>query len=223
MKRTHYCGDLRQANTHTDVYLQGWVNRRRDLGGLIFLDVRDREGMVQVVIEPDNLAFSVAQQIRSEYVVEVAGKVRLRPESQRNTRMNTGDVEVLATQLTILAEAKTPPFLIDGSIDAKEVNEDLRLTYRYLDLRRAEAAAPLRLRHKITKAIWDFLDREGFTQVETPFLTLSTPEGARDYVVPSRVQPGSFYALPQSPQLFKQMLMMSGFDRYFQIARCFRD
>ncbi|MEZ4608143.1 MAG: amino acid--tRNA ligase-related protein, partial [Deinococcales bacterium] len=199
MKRSHYCGQLRAEDATKKVCLQGWVNRRRDLGGLIFLDLRDREGMVQVVIEPGTAAFSTAEKVRSEYVLELSGVVRERPASQRSSRLATGGVEVLAENVTILAEAKTPPFLIDGSIDAREVNEDLRLSYRYLDLRRPEAAKPLRMRHQITKAIWDFLDAEGFTQVETPFLTLSTPEGARDYVVPSRVQAGHFYALPQSP------------------------
>jgi len=224
MKRTHKCGDLRADDAGAKVVLQGWVNRRRDLGGLIFIDLRDRSGLVQVVIEPDSAgAFAAGERARSEYILELIGEVRLRPESQRSKTSKTGDIEVLASSVTILSEAKTPPFLIDGSVDAKEVSEELRLKHRYIDLRRPEAAAPLYLRHKLSKAIWDFLDAEGFIQVETPLLTLSTPEGARDFVVPSRLSQGEFYALPQSPQLFKQTLMMAGFDRYFQIARCFRD
>lgn len=222
MKRTHTCGELRAEHAKQEVTLQGWVHRRRDLGGLIFLDLRDRSGLVQVVIEPDAPAFGVGETLRSEYVVEVRGQVRLRPKNQRSAKLATGDVEVLAGAITILSEAKTPPFVLNNP-DEAEVSEELRLKYRYLDLRRPEAAAPLVLRHKVSKAIWDFLDGEGFLQVETPLLTLSTPEGARDYVVPARNQPGSFYALPQSPQLFKQLLMMGGFERYFQIARCFRD
>ena len=223
MTRTHMCGDLRADHEGSSVVLQGWVNRRRDLGGLVFLDIRDRAGIVQVVVEPAEAeAFDVAESVRSEYVVTVAGTVRLRPESQRG-KTATGEVEVVATGLTVLSTAKTPPFLVDGSVDASEVSEELRLRYRYLDLRRPEALRPLLLRHKATKAVWDYLDARGFVQVETPLLTLSTPEGARDYVVPSRLSPGSFYALPQSPQLFKQLLMMSGVDRYFQMARCFRD
>ncbi|MEM6430881.1 MAG: aspartate--tRNA ligase [Deinococcota bacterium] len=224
MKRTHYCGDMRAEHDGQEVRLQGWVNRRRDLGGLIFLDLRDRAGLLQVVIDPDNAdAFNVAEQVRSEFVVDMTGQVRLRPEGQRSSKLATGDVEVVATSLTILSEAKTPPFLVDGSVDASEVNEELRLKHRYLDLRRPEAAQPLYLRSQLSKAIWDFLTEQGFVQIETPLLTLSTPEGARDFVVPARGAPGQFYALPQSPQLFKQMLMMAGFDCYFQIARCFRD
>ena len=223
-KRTHRCGELRAADAGATVVLQGWVNRRRDLGGLVFMDVRDRTGMTQVVIEPESAAaFAAASECRSEYVVSVTGTVRLRPEGQRLATSGTGTVEVLADGVDILATSKTPPFLVDGSIDADDVNEELRLRYRYLDLRRPAALEPLLLRHRVTKAIWDFLDGRGFVQVETPLLTLSTPEGARDFVVPARAEAGSFYALPQSPQLFKQMLMMSGVDRYFQVARCFRD
>ena len=211
MKRTHTCGELRLSDVSHDVLLQGWVNRRRDLGGLIFIDLRDRSGLTQIVIEPDagTLAggpFDVAEGVRSEYVLEIAGTVRARPEAQRAKRMTTGDVEVIASRVTVLSPSLTPPFLVDGSIDADDVNEDLRLKYRYLDLRRPEALRPLLLRHRVTKAIWDHLDAHGFMQVETPLLTLSTPEGARDFVVPARGEPGSFYALPQSPQLFKQML-----------------
>jgi len=218
------CGDLRASDAGAPVVLQGWVNRRRDLGGLIFIDVRDRSGMTQVVIEPEATeAFATATACRSEYVVSITGVVRLRPEGQRNEASASGAVEVLADSVAILSASRTPPFLVDGSVDADDVNEELRLRYRYLDLRRPEALRPLLLRHRAIKAIWDFLDQRGFVQVETPLLTLSTPEGARDFVVPARSEPGSFYALPQSPQLFKQLLMMSGVDRYFQIARCFRD
>ena len=224
MKRTYYCGQLSSTHVGEVVTLQGWVNRRRDLGGLIFIDLRDREGIVQIACEPDNSeVFKAAEQVRSEYVLEVEGKVNLRPENQRTNKLATGEVEVLVSSLTILSKAKTAPFLVDGSIDANEVSEELRLKHRYLDLRRSRAAMPLIVRHKVCKAIWDYLDAQGFVQIETPMLTLSTPEGARDYVVPSRLNTGKFYALPQSPQLFKQMLMMSGFDKYFQIARCFRD
>ncbi len=223
MKRTHTCGELRAADEGRSVILQGWVHRRRDLGGLIFLDLRDRTGLVQIVIEPESSAFAVGERLRPEFIIEVGGRVRQRPKVQRSAKLPTGAVEVVADTVTVLSEAKTPPFVLNNPGEAAEVSEELRLKYRYLDLRRPEAAAPLRLRHRVTKAIWDFLDAEDFIQVETPLLTLSTPEGARDYVVPSRTQPGSFYALPQSPQLFKQLLMMGGLDRYFQIARCFRD
>ncbi len=223
MKRTDYNGRLSGSDAGREVTLTGWVNRRRDLGGLIFIDLRDRTGLVQVVIEPDRHdVFTAAEKVRSEYVLQISGTVRERPEGQRKGD-GSGAVEVLASSLSVLSSARTPPFLVDGSIDAGSVSEELRLKYRYLDLRRPEAAAPLRLRHTVTKTIWDHLDERGFTQVETPLLTLSTPEGARDFVVPSRLRPGEFYALPQSPQLFKQLLMIGGFDRYFQIARCFRD
>ncbi|MEJ2292282.1 MAG: aspartate--tRNA ligase [Deinococcales bacterium] len=224
MRRSHSCGALRASHAAQSVVLQGWINRRRDLGGLIFFDLRDREGLTQVVVEPDDAeAFAAAQGVRGEFVVEVEGDVRLRPAEQRSERSPTGEVEVVARRLDVLSPARTPPFLVDGSVDAREVSEDLRLKHRYLDLRRPQALAPLRARHRMTKAIWDHLDALGFVQVETPLLTLSTPEGARDFVVPARLRTGAFYALPQSPQLFKQMLMMAGVDRYFQIARCFRD
>jgi aspartyl-tRNA synthetase len=224
MKRTSYCGELTAADSGNPVTLQGWVNRRRDLGGLIFLDLRDRTGLVQVVVDPaDAEAFRTASASRSEFVLQVSGTVRERPEGQRSDRLKTGGIEVLAKTITELSSARTPPFQLDGSVDAGDVSEELRLRYRYLDLRRPEAAEPLRIRHRVIKAIWDYLDARDFTQVETPLLTLSTPEGARDFIVPSRLSPGSFYALPQSPQLFKQLLMVGGFDRYFQIARCFRD
>ncbi len=220
MNRSHMCGTLGADDAGSTVTLQGWVNRRRDLGGLIFLDLRDRTGLVQVVVEPDNeAAFRAAEACRSEFVLEVTGTVRMRPEQQQTT----SSIEVLATTVLTLSAARTPPFQLDGSTDAGEVSEDLRLRYRYLDLRRPAAMSPILLRHRVTKAIWDHLDERGFIQVETPLLTLSTPEGARDFIVPSRLTPGSFYALPQSPQLFKQLLMVGGVDRYFQIARCFRD
>ncbi|WP_038046034.1 aspartate--tRNA ligase [Thermus caliditerrae] len=224
MRRTHYAGSLRPEHAGQEVVLEGWVNRRRDLGGLIFLDLRDREGLVQLVAHPESPAYREAERVRSEWVVRARGTVRLRPEP--NPRLATGEVEVELSALEVLAEAKTPPFPVDAGWrgeEEKEVSEDLRLKYRYLDLRRRRMQENLRLRHRVIKAIWDFLDREGFVQVETPFLTKSTPEGARDFLVPYRQEPGLFYALPQSPQLFKQMLMVAGLDRYFQIARCFRD
>ncbi|WP_287418221.1 aspartate--tRNA ligase [Oceanithermus sp.] len=228
MKRTHYCGELNERHEGERVLLQGWVNRRRDLGGLVFLDLRDRTGLVQVVADPDSPAFAEADRVRSEYVVEVEGTVRARPADQVNPELATGRVEVAAARIEVLNEAATPPFPVDASWrgeddPAERVNEDLRLKFRYLDLRRKPMLDRLRLRHAVIKAIWDFLSAEGFVQVETPFLTRSTPEGARDFLVPSRLEPGKFYALPQSPQLFKQMLMIAGVDRYFQIARCFRD
>ncbi|HZW28683.1 MAG TPA: aspartate--tRNA ligase [Trueperaceae bacterium] len=223
MTRTNLCGELRASHVGQRVVLQGWVNRRRDLGGVVFVDLRDRAGLVQVVVEPDaGEAFEAASGLRSEYVVTVEGVVRERPPGQKSDAL-TGLVEVVADRVEVLSTAKTPPFLVDGSVDASEVSEELRLRYRYLDLRRPEALRPLLLRHRATKAVWDYLDARGFVQVETPLLTLSTPEGARDFVVPARQAPGSFYALPQSPQLFKQLLMMGGVDRYFQVARCFRD
>lgn len=221
MKRTHTCGALTSQNIGESVVLHGWVNRRRDLGGLIFLDIRDRYGVTQIVVEPSQEAlFAVADSLRPEFVVEVHGAVQARPADQANTTMATGEIEIRVSELVVLSRAKTPPFEL-GS--AHEVNEELRAKYRYLDLRRDAARWPLQLRHTVTKIIWDYLDAEDFLQVETPLLTLSTPEGARDFIVPSRLNPGAFYALPQSPQLFKQLLMVSGFDRYFQIARCFRD
>jgi len=224
MRRSHFAGSLREEHVGEEVVLEGWINRRRDLGGLIFLDLRDREGLVQLVAHPESPAYREAERVRSEWVVRARGTVRLRPEP--NPRLATGNVEVELHSLEVLSEAKTPPFPVDAGWrgeEEKEVSEDLRLKYRYLDLRRRKMQENLRLRHRVIKAIWDFLDREGFIQVETPFLTKSTPEGARDFLVPYRQQPGLFYALPQSPQLFKQMLMVAGFDRYFQIARCFRD
>jgi len=224
MRRTYYAGSLREVHAGQEVVLEGWVNRRRDLGGLIFLDLRDREGLVQLVAHPESPAYQEAERVRSEWVVRARGVVRLRPEP--NPRLATGAVEVELKALEVLAEAKTPPFPVDAGWRGEEegeVAEELRLKYRYLDLRRRKMQQNLRLRHRVIKAIWDYLDREGFIQVETPFLTKSTPEGARDFLVPYRQEPGLFYALPQSPQLFKQMLMVAGLDRYFQIARCFRD
>ncbi|MBO1435804.1 aspartate--tRNA ligase [Meiothermus sp. CFH 77666] len=226
MRRTLYCGHLREQHAGEKVILEGWVNRRRDLGGLIFIDLRDREGIVQVIVNPDSPCFAEADRVRSEWVVRVEGVVRSRPAEQVNPKLSTGAVEVVAEGLEVLAEARTPPFPIDagwrGEPD-QSVNEEVRLRNRVLDLRRKRLHDNLRLRHKVIAAIYRFLDAEGFISVETPYLTRSTPEGARDFLVPSRLEPGHFYALPQSPQLFKQMLMVAGYDRYFQIARCFRD
>ncbi|MBW7651384.1 aspartate--tRNA ligase [Anoxybacillus sp. ST4] len=220
--RTHYCGEVTDTAIGQTVRLKGWVQKRRDLGGLIFIDLRDRTGIVQIVFSPDvsKEALQVAEKIRSEYVLDVEGTVVRREEGQVNHNLPTGTVEVHATHVTILSEAKTPPFPIS---DKTDVSEDVRLKYRYLDLRRPVMFQTFQLRHQVTKAIRDFLDEEGFLEVETPILTKSTPEGARDYLVPSRVYPGEFYALPQSPQIFKQLLMVAGFERYYQIARCFRD
>lgn len=221
MKRTYTCGELRASHAGQDVLLQGWVSRIRDLSGKYFIVLRDRTGIVQLTVEETNSSYSVASELGSEFVIEVKGNVRLRAEGQRTKAYETGDIEIIPGEITVLSRSQTPPFPVDGT--PVNVSEDLRLKYRYLDLRRPDIAKALRLRHTVTKAIWDYLCEREFIQVETPFLTLSTPEGARDFVVPSRLQPGSFYALPQSPQLFKQMLMVAGFDRYFQIARCFRD
>ncbi|RPF49723.1 aspartyl-tRNA synthetase [Thermodesulfitimonas autotrophica] len=220
--RSDYCGDLAARDVGRKVILAGWVHRRRDHGGLIFIDLRDREGIVQVVFSPEVSAeaFKIAEAVRGEYVLRVEGEVRRRPPGTENPRLKTGEVEVYATACNILNRAKTPPFLIEDEIN---VDEDLRLRYRYLDLRRPEMQEAIRMRHRAAKAVRDFLDAHGFWEIETPMLTKSTPEGARDYLVPSRVNPGRFYALPQSPQLFKQILMVAGMDRYFQIVRCFRD
>lgn len=222
LKRTHYCGDLRIEHAGSRVVLMGWVQRRRDHGGLIFIDLRDRSGLVQVVFSPDihKDAFMKAEGVRNEYVLAIQGDVRERPEGTANPNLNTGQVEVLAADLRVLNRAKTPPFYIEDELD---VDENLRLRYRYLDLRRPEMQKALVLRHKAAKCVRDFLDEHGFLEIETPVLTKSTPEGARDFLVPSRLNPGKFYALPQSPQLFKQILMVAGLDRYFQIVRCFRD
>ncbi|WP_425061375.1 aspartate--tRNA ligase [Sporomusa carbonis] len=222
LKRTNACNDLNQNHAEQEVTLCGWVSRRRDHGGLIFIDLRDRSGIVQVVFSPDvnQTAFTKAEMVRNEYVLAVQGVVKLRSESTVNPNMDTGTIEVYGNELRILNTAKTPPFYIQDNIDVDEI---LRLKYRYLDLRRPEMQKDLMLRHRVTKSIRDFLDKHRFLEVETPILTKSTPEGARDYLVPSRVNPGKFYALPQSPQIYKQLLMVAGMERYFQIARCFRD
>lgn len=222
LKRNHYCGTLAKADNEKEVVLCGWVAKRRDHGGLIFIDLRDRSGIVQVVVDPDHAGedFAKAEAIRSEYVIKVHGVVRLRSEETINPNLATGEVEVVAKELEVLNSAKTPPFYIQDGID---VDENLRLKYRYLDLRRPEMQRNLMLRHKVTKLMRDYMDNHDFCEIETPMLTKSTPEGARDYLVPSRVNPGKFYALPQSPQIFKQLLMVSGMERYFQIVRCFRD
>jgi aspartyl-tRNA synthetase len=217
--RTHYCGQIDASLIGETVQVTGWVHRRRDHGGVIFIDLRDREGLLQVVFDPDvPEVFAKAERVRGEYVLAITGRVRERPEGTVNPAMATGEVEVLAAELTVLNDSETPPFHHD-----EHASEELRLRYRYLDLRREAMQANLLLRHKTTRALRDFLDQRGFIDVETPMLTKATPEGARDYLVPSRTHPGQFFALPQSPQLFKQLLMMSGFDRYYQIVRCFRD
>lgn len=222
MERTHGCGELTTENVGQDVVLFGWVHRRRDHGGVMFIDLRDRSGIVQVVSSPeiDKKAFDVIGTIKSEYVVRVDGTVRKRPPGSENPSLKTGEIEVMAKSLSILNPSKTPPFSV---CEDDEVDEETRLKYRYLDLRRPRMRDLLVLRHRVCKAIRDYFDRNGFLEIETPMLTRSTPEGARDFLVPSRLNPGWFYALPQSPQLFKQILMVAGFDRYFQIVRCFRD
>ena len=220
--RTYFNGEVTEAAIGEKVTLKGWVQKRRDLGGVIFIDLRDRSGVVQVVFNPDISAdaLATAEKIRNEYVLDIQGTVIKRDAANINPNVSTGTIEVQAESVTILNEAKTPPFIID---ERTEVSEDIRLKYRYLDLRRPAMFETLKMRNQTTKAIRDFLDGEGFLDIETPILTKSTPEGARDYLVPSRVHDGEFYALPQSPQLFKQLLMVSGFERYYQIARCFRD
>ena len=217
--RSHYCGQVDESLIGADVSVCGWVHRRRDHGGVIFVDLRDREGLLQVVFDPDRPEiFAEAERIRGEYVLGVKGRVRERPEGTINPNMRTGKVEVLAHELVTLNDSETPPFHHD-----EQANEELRLKYRYLDLRREDMLGNLRLRHAVTRAMRNYLDDNGFVDVETPMLTRATPEGARDYIVPSRTNPGKFFALPQSPQIFKQLLMMSGLDRYYQIVRCFRD
>ena len=219
--RSHYCGGLNKAHIGEDVVLKGWVHRRRDHGGVIFLDVRDREGVAQVVFDPDREeSFNLADSVRNEFVIEVHGTVRSRPEGTINPEMPTGEIEVLGKELVILNKSETPPFQLD---EHQQVGEDVRLRHRYIDLRRPEMQDKLRFRSKVTNAIRNFMDDNGFLDIETPILNRATPEGARDYLVPSRTHEGSFFALPQSPQLFKQLLMVSGFDRYYQIAKCFRD
>ncbi len=220
--RSYFCGEVSESAIGEKVTLKGWVQKRRDLGGLIFIDLRDRTGLVQVVFNPDlsQEALAKAEKIRNEYVLSVVGTVVARAEGTINTSLKTGKIEVTAEEVTILNEAKTPPFVIE---DKGDVSEDLRLKYRYLDLRRPKMYETFKMRHDVTKTVRNYLDAEGFLDIETPMLTKSTPEGARDYLVPSRVHDGEFYALPQSPQLFKQLLMVAGFERYYQIARCFRD
>ena len=221
MQRTTYCGLVTKTNLDQEVTLYGWVDRRRDHGGVIFLDLRDREGIVQVVFDPDaGDFFEQADRVRSEYVLQVTGKVRARSEATVNANMATGEIEVYGTQLEILNSAATPPFQMDEHIT---VGEDVRLKHRYMDLRRNEMQSSLRFRSKITNSIRNYLDELGFLDIETPIMTRATPEGARDYLIPSRTHPGQFFAMPQSPQLFKQLLMVAGFDRYYQIAKCFRD
>lgn len=221
--RTHNCGELNKNNVGETVVLNGWVNRRRDLGQVIFVDLRDRSGLIQIVLDPEILGvekFPVAEGLRSEFVISVSGKVMARPEGQANPNLPTGEIEIHINKLIVLSDAKTPPFPIQNSA---EVEEALRLKYRYLNLRSKELQNTIMLRHRTVSAIRSYLDKEGFLEIETPLLIRSTPEGARDYIVPSRVHPGEFYALPQSPQLFKQLLMIGGFEKYYQIARCFRD
>lgn len=219
--RSNYCGELNETFVGQQVELCGWVHRRRDHGGVIFLDIRDREGLAQVVFDPDTVeAFGLAETVRNEFVVKVTGLVRPRPEGTSNSGLGTGAIEVLGKQLEILNAAATPPFQLD---EHASVGEDIRLRYRYVDLRRPEMTERLRFRSKVTNTVRNFFDDNGFIDVETPLLTKATPEGARDYLVPSRTHPNRFFALPQSPQLFKQILMAAGMDRYYQIAKCFRD
>ncbi|ULG71202.1 aspartate--tRNA ligase [Macrococcus brunensis] len=221
-KRTTYCGLVTEEYIGQEIVLKGWVQKRRDLGGLIFIDLRDREGIVQIVFNPDfsKEALEVAETLRSEYVVEVRGQVTARDAAVINPKIKTGKIEVQVSEINIINKAITPPFQIESEVD---VAEDVRLKYRYLDLRRTPLAETFRMRHQITRAVRNYLDESGFYEVETPVLTKSTPEGARDYLVPSRVHEGEFYALPQSPQIFKQLLMIGGFDKYYQIVKCFRD
>lgn len=220
MMRTHYCGHLNREHIGQTVTLCGWAHRRRDHGGVIFIDLRDREGLAQIVIDPDTKdAFAIAETVRSEFVLRVVCKVRARPEGTVNPNLPTGEVEMLATEIEVLNPSLTPPFMLDDD----NLTETVRLEHRYIDLRRPAMQKNLMLRYKVAKNLRDYLDDNGFIEVETPMLTRSTPEGARDYLVPSRVHHGQFFALPQSPQLFKQLLMVSGFDRYFQITKCFRD
>src|SRR6185369_2090727 len=217
--RTHHCGLVTEALSGQTITLCGWADTRRDHGGVIFIDLRDHEGIVQVVIEPDNaIAFAAAEHVRYEFCLRISGKVRARPASQINERLRTGKIEVVADKVEVLNAAAPLPFMLDDA-----VGEDARLRYRYLDIRRPDMQRKLRMRTRLVSALRHHLDARGFQDIETPILTKATPEGARDYLVPSRVHAGEFYALPQSPQLFKQILMMAGMDRYYQIARCFRD
>ncbi|HUW27322.1 MAG TPA: aspartate--tRNA ligase [Sulfuriferula sp.] len=218
--RTHYCGSVNRTHLDQTITLCGWAHRRRDHGGVIFIDLRDREGTVQVVCDPDRAnTFKIAEDVRSEFVLKITGRVRARPQGTVNPNLPTGEIEVLALEMEVLNTSVTPPFQLDD----ENLSENVRLTHRYLDLRRPVMQNNMRLRYRVAKTLRDYLDANGFMEIETPMLTRSTPEGARDYLVPSRVHPGMFYALPQSPQLFKQLLMVSGFDRYFQITKCFRD
>ncbi|HEB63053.1 MAG TPA: aspartate--tRNA ligase [Gammaproteobacteria bacterium] len=219
--RTHYCGHVNESHLDQDVDVCGWVHNRRDHGGVIFIDLRDREGVVQVVFDPDaHESFVMAERVRGEYILKIKGKVRHRPDGTVNENIPTGKIEILGKKLEILSAAETPPFVVD---DALDTHEDIRLRYRYIDLRRPQMLERIQFRSRVTHYLRDFLNNHGFLDVETPILTKSTPEGARDYLVPSRTHNGEFFALPQSPQLFKQLLMMSGVDRYYQVARCFRD
>ncbi|MCP4993111.1 MAG: aspartate--tRNA ligase [Gammaproteobacteria bacterium] len=219
--RTHYCGHLNASHIDQEVEIFGWVHRRRDHGGVIFIDLRDREGLAQVVFDPDLPEnFKLAEQVRNEFVLRVKGRVRARPEGTVNPDLPTGEIEILGLELEVLNRADTPPFQLD---EHERVSEEVRLRYRYIDLRRPEMQERIRMRAAVTRALRNYLDDEGFLDIETPMLTRATPEGARDYLVPSRTHPGQFFALPQSPQLFKQLLMMSGMDRYYQVVRCFRD
>jgi len=219
--RTHYCGSVNESHIGQEITLCGWVHRRRDHGGVIFLDMRDREGIAQVVFDPDTVdAFAKAEKVRSEYVLQIKGVVRARPDGTINEERSTGKIEILGKEMSNLNAAETPPFPLDWYVD---VGEDTRLKYRFMDLRRPEMLSKLMFRSKVTTFIRNYMDQNGFMDVETPILTRATPEGARDYLVPSRTHAGSFFALPQSPQLFKQLLMVSGVDRYYQIAKCFRD
>ena len=220
--RTHRCGDLTVDQVGQDICVMGWVQRRRDHGGLIFIDLRDREGIIQLALDPDRdpASHKKAEQVRNEFVLAARGKVSPRPEGTVNPKMKTGEVEIEITELLILNRSETPPFMVD---EFTEVAENIRLKYRYLDLRRPVLQKNMKMRHLVAKTVRNYFDQQGFIEIETPVLTKSTPEGARDYLVPSRVNTGHFYALPQSPQLFKQLLMVSGFDRYFQIVKCFRD
>ncbi|HSW34953.1 MAG TPA: aspartate--tRNA ligase, partial [Steroidobacteraceae bacterium] len=217
--RTHYCGEVNEHLVGSTVSVAGWVHRRRDHGGVIFVDLRDRSGLLQIVFDPDAAAvFTEAERLRGEWVIRVTGQVRPRPEGTANANLASGQVELLAAAIEVLNRSEPLPFQLD-----EEVREETRLKYRYVDLRRDVMQHRLRLRHAVTRAMREYLDGHGFVDVETPMLTKATPEGARDYLVPSRTQAGKFFALPQSPQIFKQLLMMAGFDRYYQIVRCFRD